>query len=37
MKRVMIFAGAAMISVALMTGGAGAQGSPQTVELARQG
>jgi PRC-barrel domain len=35
MKSVTIFAGAAMISVALMTGEAGAQGSPQTVELVK--
>ena len=33
MKRVMILAGAAMIGVALLSGGARAQGTPQTVEL----
>jgi hypothetical protein len=35
MKRAMILAGAAMISVGLLSGGAGAQGTPQTVELAK--
>jgi hypothetical protein len=35
MKRAMIIAGAAMISVALLSGGARAQGSPQTVELVK--
>ncbi len=35
MKRAMIFAGAAMISAALVSGGAGAQGTPQTVELVK--
>ncbi len=35
MKRAMIFAGAAMISAALLSGGAGAQGTPQTVELVK--
>jgi PRC-barrel domain len=33
MKRVTILAGAAMIGVALLSGGARAQGTPQTVEL----
>jgi hypothetical protein len=31
----MILAGAAMISVGLLSGGAGAQGTPQTIELAK--
>ena len=35
MKRVMVLAGAAMIGVALLSGGAGAQGTPQTVELVK--
>lgn len=35
MKRTMILAGAAMISVALFSSGAGAQGTPQTVELVK--
>ena len=35
MKRAMIFAGAAMINAALLSGGAGAQGTPQTVELVK--
>jgi len=35
MKRVMILASAAMISVALLSGGAGAQGTSQTVELVK--
>jgi hypothetical protein len=35
MKRVMVFASAAMIGVALLSGGAGAQGTPQTVELVK--
>ena len=35
MKRAMILASAAMISVALLSGGAGAQGTPQTVELVK--
>lgn len=35
MKRMMILAGAAMISVGLLSGGAGAQGTPQTIELAK--
>ena len=34
MKRVMVLASAALIGVALLSGGAGAQGTPQTVELA---
>jgi outer membrane murein-binding lipoprotein Lpp len=33
MKRAMILAGAAIIGVALLSGGARAQGTPQTVEL----
>jgi PRC-barrel domain len=33
MKRVVILAGAAIIALALLSGGAGAQGTPQTVEL----
>jgi hypothetical protein len=35
MKRVMIVASAAMISVALFSGRAGAQGTPQTVNLVK--
>jgi PRC-barrel domain len=35
MKRVMVLASAAMIGVALLSGGAAAQGTPQTVELAK--
>jgi hypothetical protein len=35
MKRAMILATAAMISVALPSGGAGAQVTPQTIELAK--
>lgn len=35
MKRAMLLASAAMISVALVSSGAGAQGTPQTVELAK--
>src|SRR5580700_4555937 len=35
MKRVMVLASAAMIGVALLSGGAGAQGTPQTVELVK--
>jgi hypothetical protein len=35
MKRAMLLASAAMISVALVSGGAGAQGTLQTVELAK--
>jgi PRC-barrel domain len=35
MKRAMIFAAAAMICAALLSGGAGAQGTPQTVELVK--
>jgi hypothetical protein len=34
MKKAMVLASAAMIGVALLSGGAGAQGTPQTVELA---
>jgi hypothetical protein len=33
MKRAMILAGAAMIGAALLSGGARAQGTPQTIEL----
>jgi PRC-barrel domain len=35
MKRVMVLASAAVIGVAVLSGGAGAQGTPQTVELVR--
>jgi hypothetical protein len=35
MKRAMLLANAAMISVALVSGGAAAQGTPQTVELVK--
>jgi hypothetical protein len=35
MKKAMILASAAMIGVALLSGGAGAQGTPQTVELVK--
>ena len=35
MKRVMVLASAAMIGVALLSGSAGAQGTPQTVELVK--
>ena len=35
MKRAMYLASAAMISAALLSGGAGAQGTPQTVELVK--
>ena len=35
MKTVMVLASAAMISVALLSGGAAAQGTPQTVELVK--
>lgn len=35
MNKVMIFASAALISGALMSGGAQAQGTPQTIELAK--
>ena len=35
MKKAMILASAAMISIALLSGGAGAQGTPQTVELVK--
>jgi hypothetical protein len=35
MKKSMAFAGAAMISIALLSGGAGAQGTQQTVELVK--
>jgi hypothetical protein len=34
MKRVMVLASAALIGVALLSGGAGAQGMPQTVDIA---
>jgi hypothetical protein len=35
MKKAMILSSAAMISIALLSGGAGAQGTPQTVELVK--
>jgi len=35
MKKAMILASTAMISIALLSGGAGAQGTPQTVDLAK--
>ena len=35
MKRAMIFASAAMIGVALLSSSAGAQGTPQTIELVK--
>jgi outer membrane murein-binding lipoprotein Lpp len=35
MKRAMILASAAMIGVVLLSGGSGAQGTPQTVELVK--
>jgi hypothetical protein len=35
MKRVMVLASAAMIGVALLSGGAGAQGTPQTIDLVK--
>ena len=35
MKRVMVLAGATMIGVALLSGDAGAQGTPQTVDLVK--
>ena len=35
MKKSMALASAAMISIAVLSGGAGAQGTPQTVELVR--
>src|SRR5712671_5711025 len=35
MKKAMVLAGAAMIGVAVLSGGAGAQGTPQTVELVK--
>jgi len=35
MKRAMTLASAAMIGVSLLSGGAGAQGTPQTVELVK--
>lgn len=35
MKKSMVLASAAMISVALLSGGVGAQGTPQTVELVK--
>src|ERR1700692_3988005 len=35
MKRVMVLASAAMIGVALVAGGAGAQGTPQTIDLVK--
>ena len=35
MKRVMVLASAAMIGVALLSGDAGAQGTPQTIDLVK--
>jgi PRC-barrel domain len=35
MNKAIILASSAMISVALLSGGAGAQGTPQTIELAK--
>jgi len=35
MKRAMMLASAAMIGVAFFSGGAGAQGTPQTIELVK--
>ena len=35
MNRVVVLAGAAMIGVAVLSGGAGSQGTPQTVELVK--
>jgi PRC-barrel domain len=35
MKKAMILASAAMIGIALLSGGVGAQGTPQTVELVK--
>jgi hypothetical protein len=35
MNKSLVLASAAMISIALLSGGAGAQGTPQTVELAK--
>jgi hypothetical protein len=35
MKKPMALASAAMVSIALLSGGAGAQGTPQTVELVK--
>ena len=35
MKRAMILVSAALIGVALLSGGAGAQGTPQTVNLVK--
>jgi hypothetical protein len=35
MKRVMVLASAVMLGVALLSGGAGAQGTPQIIELAK--
>jgi hypothetical protein len=35
MKRVMVLASAVAVGVALLSGGAGAQGTPQTIELAK--
>ena len=34
-KKSMVLAGAAMIGIAVLSGGAGAQGTPQTVELVK--
>jgi hypothetical protein len=35
MKELMVLAGAAMIGIALLSDGAGAQGTPQTIELVK--
>jgi outer membrane murein-binding lipoprotein Lpp len=35
MKKAMILAGAALMGVALLSGGAAAQGTPQTIELVK--
>jgi len=35
MNKSLVLASAAMISIALLSGGAGAQGTPQTVELVK--
>jgi hypothetical protein len=35
MKKLMVLAGAAMIGIALVSGGVGAQGTPQTIELVK--
>jgi hypothetical protein len=35
MKKLMVLAGAAMIGIAIVSGGVGAQGTPQTIELVK--